>query len=312
MLTEERMREICLAKLPVIKECLASSSKSLWIYGAGEGGLIISDVLRENHADFKGFIDRRAGELRQIAGMPVVSLDEVNPEEDFIVISLRDIEWSVIDLCSKHGFSATDIYYLVAGEIFNKEDIVYRGCRVGRYTYGYESLLKYFPMAESIGRFCSINDTAHIWNNHPLDYVSTHPFLDHPMFYPWEKQAQREKAFLQYGKYFENAAFEDSPLRKNLPVVIENDVWIGANVVILPGVHIGNGAILAAGSVVTHDVGAYEIVGGVPAKLIRYRYSPEKIKQFQAIEWWNWEIAEIEANYELFCQPEEFIIRFGV
>lgn len=132
------------------------------------------------------------------------------------------------------------------------------------------------------------------------------------MFYPWEKQAQRERAMKQYGKYFNNVEFEKIPFRKNMSVVIENDVWIGANVVILPGVHIADGAVIAAGSVVTHDVGAYEIVGGIPAKLIRRRYSPQQIEQFLAIQWWNWEIEEIENNYELFCQPEEFLNKFSV
>jgi len=312
MLTEERIREICIEKLPVLKSYMGSPPKRLWIYGAGVGGLIICDVLQENGFNVQGFIDRRAEELLQISGLPVVSMDAVNPKEDFIVISLRDVEWPAIDVCKKHGFSMTDIYYLAAGEDFNKEDIIYKGCRVGRYTYGYEYLLKDHPIAESIGRFCSINDTARIWNNHPIDYVSTHPFLDHPMFYPWEKQVQREQAMMRYGKYFDNVEFEKSPFRKNMPVVIENDVWIGANAVILPGVHIANGAVIAAGSVVTHNVGAYEIVGGIPARVIRHRYSPQQIEQFQAIQWWNWEIEEIEDNYDLFCQPEKFLNKFSV
>lgn len=313
MLSEDRIREICLAKIPIIESALKKGSirRKLWIYGAGVGGMIVWDVLKQNGVEIAGFIDRRAEQINEIRGMRVVSIDFVNPREDFIIISLRGYDFTVVDFCKSHGFSTEDIYYLIAGEDFNKQDIVYKGCKVGRYTYGYQELLEYYPLAESIGRYCSINGTARIYNNHPLDYVTTHPFIDHPMFYPWEKQVQRNQAILKYGKYFDNAAYENSPLRKNLPVVIGNDVWIGANVIILPGVHIGNGAVLAAGSIVVRDVEPYAIVGGVPAKVIRYRYNKEQIEQFQKIEWWNWDMQKIEDNYELFCQPDKFLKEFG-
>ena len=75
----------------------------------------------------------------------------------------------------------------------------------------------------------------------------------------------------KYGKYFTNHPYENSALRKNEPVIIGNDVWIGANVCILPGVNIGDGAVLAAGAVVNKDVPSYSVVGGVPAKVIKYR-----------------------------------------
>lgn len=314
MLSEDRIREICTAKIPVIEEARKEGNvkKRLWIYGAGIGGIIIRDVLKQNGVDIAGFIDKRAEEIQEISGKMVVTMDCVNAKEDFIIISLRGYDSTIVDLCKKHGFSTKDVYYLIAGEDFNKEDILYKGCSIGRYTYGYEQLLEYYPLAESIGRFCSINGTARIWNNHPLDYVSTHPFLDHPMFYPWEKHIQREEAITRYGRYFDNAVFEDSPLRKNRPIVIGNDVWIGANVIILPGVHVGNGAVLSAGSVVVHDVEPYAIVGGIPAKVIRYRYNKEQIEQFQKIEWWNWDVQKIEDNYEFFCQPEKFLEEFGM
>ncbi len=313
MLSEDRIREICTAKIPIIEKARMreSEKRQLWIYGAGIGGAIIWDVLNRNGMDIAGFIDKRAAEIQQLSAKRVVTIDYVNPKDDFIIISLRGYDPAVVDLCKEHGFSAEDIYYLAAGEDFNKEDTVYRGCRIGRYTYGYQQLLESCPLAESIGRFCSINETARIWNNHPLDYVSTHPFLDHPIFYPWEEHAQRGRNIFKYGRYFENAPFEDSPLRKNPAVVIGNDVWIGANVIILPGVHVGNGAVLAAGSIVVHDVAPYAIVGGNTAKVIRYRYTEKQIEQFQKIEWWNWDIQKIEENYELFLQPELFLNIFG-
>lgn len=116
---------------------------------------------------------------------------------------------------------------------------------------------------------------------------------------------------MKYGKFFDNAEYEDSPLRNNRPVLIGNDVWIGANVVILPGVKVGDGAILAAGAVITKDVEPYTVVGGVPAKIIRKRFDNDMIEMFLKIKWWDWPIEKIEENIELFYQPNIFCKRFG-
>ena len=173
--------------------------------------------------------------------------------------------------------------------------------------YGYEYLLEYYPIASEIGRYCSINRTAKIWNNHPIDYITTHPMLDYRMFYSRDKQKNRKKYEEKYGRYFNNAKYEDSKLRNNKPIKIGNDVWIGANVVILPGVTIGDGAVLAAGAIVNKNVEPYEIVGGVPAKPIKKRFTDDVIEKLLEIKWWEWSIDEIEENIELFYQPEKFI-----
>ncbi len=83
-------------------------------------------------------------------------------------------------------------------------------------------------------------------------------------------------------------------------VTIGNDVWVGARAIILPQVTIGDGAIIGAGSVVTHDVPPYAIVAGVPAKIIRYRYDSQKIQKLLAIAWWNWNEEKIKANMDYF------------
>ena len=87
--------------------------------------------------------------------------------------------------------------------------------------------------------------------------------------------------------------------REGRDIVVGNDVWIGYRATILEGVSIGDGAIIAAGSVVTKDVPAYGIVGGNPAKLIKYRFSEEKIEKLMAMKWWEWRDRDIVACLDL-------------
>lgn len=86
----------------------------------------------------------------------------------------------------------------------------------------------------------------------------------------------------------------------NGPVIIGNDVWIGDSVIILPGVQVGDGAIIGAGAVVTKNVPPYTIVGGVPAKKIKDRFSDKIKEQLLQIKWWDWPEEKIKANREFF------------
>ncbi len=96
-------------------------------------------------------------------------------------------------------------------------------------------------------------------------------------------------------------------------VKIGSDVWIGACSIILPAVTIGDGAIIGAGAVVTHDVPAFGVVAGVPAKLIRFRYSENQIKSLLSIHWWNWSDDKIVKNIDFFYDDiDKFIERFCI
>jgi virginiamycin A acetyltransferase len=79
-------------------------------------------------------------------------------------------------------------------------------------------------------------------------------------------------------------------------IIIENDVWIGANSTIMSGIKIGNGAIVAAGSTVTKDVPPYAIVAGNPAKVVKYRFTEEQIEKLLSISWWDWDEQKIRDN----------------
>jgi acetyltransferase-like isoleucine patch superfamily enzyme len=101
--------------------------------------------------------------------------------------------------------------------------------------------------------------------------------------------------------------------KANTPVEIGSDVWIGMNAIILSGVKIGHGAIIGAGSVVTHDVPPYGVVAGSPAMLLRYRYSEEQIKKLLAIQWWNWSDKKIKENLNFFYDDiDRFVDAFYV
>ena len=305
----QSFEEMCVTKL---NRMLANvNNRNIYIWGAGKGGSILAEVLKEHHISIAGFVDRRAQELKEYLGYPVILPEKADPLRDYIIVAVMLYVNEILEELEALGYTVKDCFCVSENSIGNQEDTIYRGCRIGRYTYGYQELLEYFPIAESIGRYCSINGTAKIWNNHSLDCVTTSPILDHVRFYPWEKNDERRELVKKYGRHKENAKFDNSAIRDNRPVVIGNDVWIGGYVSILPGVRIGDGAVIAAGAVVTGDVEPYAIVGGVPAKTIRYRFDEEMIKKLLEVKWWEWSVEEVEKNIELLYDPVQFMKCFS-
>lgn len=95
-------------------------------------------------------------------------------------------------------------------------------------------------------------------------------------------------------------------------VKIGNDVWIGARAIILPAVTVGDGAIIGAGAVITHDVPSYAVVGGVPAKILRFRFDKDQIEKLLRIAWWNWSEKKIVENLDYFYgDVYDFIKKFS-
>ena len=131
----------------------------------------------------------------------------------------------------------------------------------------------------SIGRFCSIADRVCVLGTtHPVgDYVSTHPAFYSPI--------PRSRISFSQKQVFDEYLYND--ISRKYYVEIGNDVWIGFGAIILGGISIGDGAVIAAGSVVTKDVPDYAIVGGVPARIIKYRFNSDEIQKLKEFRWWN-------------------------
>lgn len=133
-----------------------------------------------------------------------------------------------------------------------------------------------------IGRYCSIASAITVGpSEHPTSWLSTHPF-----------QFGGASGFRRDPHYQRLIGGRSFAMHKR-PTVIGNDVWIGEGVFIRQGATIGDGAVIAAHAVVTHDIPAYAIVGGVPAKVLRYRHAPDLIARLQALQWWNYDLAPL-------------------
>ena len=146
------------------------------------------------------------------------------------------------------------------------------------------NVLYHYPINQDrliIGKFCSIACGAKfLFNsaNHTLKSLSNYTF---PLF------------FEEWGLDKKNVA---SAWDNKGDIIIDNDVWIGYEAIIMAGVHIGDGAVIAARAVVTNDVPPYTIVGGTPARKIRMRFEEETIARLQQIQWWNWSVEKIRQS----------------
>jgi virginiamycin A acetyltransferase len=160
----------------------------------------------------------------------------------------------------------------------------------GRHSYGPQpELLGFMPYllrkarGSKVGNFCSISPGLKFsfLGKHSYDCASTYPFYN--FFNEWK---------------FENSIWHEGKIDETKieakPIIIENDVWIACNVKIKEGVRICNGAVVAMESLVTKNVPPYALVGGNPAKIIKYRFDPEQINELQEIAWWNWNDEKIK------------------
>jgi len=161
----------------------------------------------------------------------------------------------------------------------------YPNYELGAFTYGIPEVYDWREGTTlKIGAYCSISSNVKIYlgGHHRTDWVSSYPF----------------PAFFQSAKEIEGFG------GTNGDVIIGSDVWICANVTILSGVNIGHGAVIANGSIVTKDVQPYEIVGGNPAKHIRFRFKEETRERLLANPWWQLQEEEINKITKYLASPD--------
>lgn len=192
------------------------------------------------------------------------------------------------------GFSLVESQ--IAKVVCTSKTKIYYPCKliditIGDYTYIASNANIHNTI---IGKFCSIGPNFCCGLGiHPTNGISTSP-----MFYSTLKQ--NGVSLTEINKVVESKR-----------VIVENDVFIGANVTVLDGAKIGNGAIIGAGAVVAKDIPPYAIAVGVPAKVVKYRFTEEHINNLMKIQWWNFEDEKLQNIEELFFNIDLFIERYS-
>ena len=200
---------------------------------------------------------------------------------------VRTLLWRILGFDYKMILNKTDYVLLKNDQFYTKGKGTYdNGAKVWRWT---ESPL-------IIGKYCSIAHNVNFIVDegfHTVSEITNYPFVN-------------------------NLTTQDNLLtiknnaKQKEGIIIGNDVWIGLNVIILPGVKIGNGVTIATGSVVNRDIPDYAIAAGVPAKVLKMKQSDEIIEKLNKIAWWNWDDTQIhERKKDFYLSMEEFIKNYS-
>lgn len=167
-------------------------------------------------------------------------------------------------------------------------DATVLNCTFGRFTYVSGGVVS----NSDIGAFTSIGPDVRVggMGRHPTTMLTTHP-----AFYSTLKQA---------GRTFVSENHFDEHIRTK----IGNDVWVGAKAIVLDGVQVGDGVIIAAGAVVTRDVPPYAIVGGVPARIMRHRFDEVRVARLLELRWWEWPLEQLSRQCTVFRATDPHVL----
>lgn len=226
-------------------------------------------------------------------------LKELDCSKYVVLFSILNIETERVYEIVRQYFNDSKVY--VAIDEREKGKIV---TKCGKHSTG--ALCNHW-LVESVGAFCSFAGGVDVVSDHPVNYVSTAPFIFHNEEINKPLKIYRHK-WGEGASYIEGIEPRGKVGKKFRRITIGNDVWLGKNVLIRNGADIGNGVVAGAGAVITKSVPDYAVVVGVPAKIVRYRYTPQQIEALNKIEWWNWSDEKIKECYEDFLgNVDDFI-----
>ncbi|KAA8672642.1 CatB-related O-acetyltransferase [Pantoea dispersa] len=202
-----------------------------------------------------GRINELQNEIRELRASLERNDFDITPYNDIDNVYSRDF-------IEQHGLITSE-----AVQIIKRGSFVKKGVSIGKFTYIREN--SHIDSCVKIGSYCSIAANVTIGpDNHPLNWLSTHPF----------QCVNTPRLDYMHGN-------------DNTPTIIGNDVWIGRGALILKGVSVGHGAIIGGGAVVTKDVPPYAIVGGNPARIIKYRFNKDTIRELMELKWWDMDVS---------------------
>lgn len=297
-------------------------NKKIIIFGTGNAGKVAAYVLKTLNFEVEYFVDSDPNKTNsKLLGKSIFFPDILLKEkkEDCIILVASMFYNEISKQLISYNY-CEEVHFFNIGSKPKKiesnpkkikeearKSRVINGVTIGKYSYGCEKFCFPGTVLKKVGAFCSINRTVKLgFKNHPTEYITTHPFL----------YGHREEILSSEdpvpGLFPKNIVKELSELtNKNGEVTIGNDVWMGEGVIVLPGVNIGNGAIIGAGAVVTKDIPDYAVAVGVPAEVIKFRFSPNEIKILNLVKWWDWSDEEIIQNADIFYDKKLFFEKFS-
>lgn len=292
-----------------IKECierkLDSGFRRFIIFPFGDIGMQARTVLRDAYGlEPEYILDNRLCKYNP-AVKPLEFLDSVS--RDGLCALLMTTNPDIYGECKKalqKYFADDAIAELSSIAALEKRSIWHT--EIGKYSYG--PLCRNHPHIESIGAFCSFAIGADVVTNHCAEYLTAHPMIYAGAIWT---PVREYSSYKNYPWFFDGVQPRRDKIKPRKRIRIGNDVWLGRNVIVTNYANIGNGVIAGAGSVITKDVPDYAVVAGVPARIIRFRYSPEEIESLNKIAWWDWTDDEIRERYDDFYLPiNEFIKKY--
>lgn len=294
----------------------SASSKKLVLAGAGKNGLYWLEKFNFEGIDVLCFADQDESKTgKEICGKPVVRYSELKEIQDdidiFITVKSESVKREIEELLLEMGFGSRIIgHHLYRDKKISEKAYIYNSFLEGNnlvlenavLVNSYLGICSYLSagakmIGVKIGKYTCIGpDVRIITGQHPTSgFVSLHP-----AFYS-------TKNVIGYS-YVEQDKFPELRYAEGeYSVIIGNDVWIGMGVHIMEGVTIADGSIIAAGAVVVKNTEPFEIVGGIPAKHIRYRFSKEERIKLSEIQWWNRDLKWIKEHAEEFDDIKEFV-----